>query len=298
MPSVSFRNTSLTVIVTALVVAAVTVPVLGNVMAVLSNGVRGGDEAQIVAAVARAGPSVVAIEVDLNPVASNEMPDETETRDEGEAPDEGVGPESDALQSPQTAPAHMSGSGFVYSKDGEIVTNAHVVTAPAGTVVRAISLSFPNGDNVPAQILSVDKSVDVAVLKVNGYAKLPKPLELGNSDALRAGAWAIAIGEPLGLKQSVTVGVISAFDRSEAISNESGDDARTFSGLLQTSAPINPGNSGGPLIDRSGRVIGINQAVAGSAQGIGFAIPINAVIADIAAMKNASPTEAVPEDGT
>jgi S1-C subfamily serine protease len=105
---------------------------------------------------------------------------------------------------------------------------------------------------------------------------------VGDSHAVQAGQWAIAIGEPLELKQSVTVGVVSAFDRSEEIGDEDGDGARRFSGLLQTSAPINPGNSGGPLIDMSGRVIGINQAVAGGAQGIGFAIPISAVRTTVA----------------
>jgi S1-C subfamily serine protease len=278
----------MTALVTALVVAVLGVPVLANALAGLQNGGRGGDQAQIVAAVARAGPSVVAVEVDLDAAPS---PADQDAPDD----DDGTASNGPADSSDTTGP-HMSGSGFVYSNDGEIVTNAHVVTAPAGTSVRTISLSFANGDSVPAAVVSVDPSVDVAVLKVNGYAKLPKPLELANSDTLRAGQWAIAIGEPLGLKQSVTVGVISALGRSEQIGDESGDGARTFSGLLQTSAPINPGNSGGPLIDRSGRVVGINQAVAGSAQGIGFAIPINAVVADIAAMRNGSTPATAPDD--
>jgi S1-C subfamily serine protease len=221
------------------------------------GGAASSDQARIVASVARARPSVVAIDVAFD----------------GTDPMSGDG---------GGAAGRASGSGFVYSSDGSIVTNAHVVSAPAGASVRSIEVSFANGDRVPAQLYSLDRATDLAVLKVDGYAKLPPALELGDSSAVRAGQWAIAIGEPLELRQSVTVGVVSAFDRSEAIGDGSDGSARRFSGLLQTSAPINPGNSGGPLIDMSGRVIGINQAVAGGAQGIGFAIPIDAVKAKVA----------------
>jgi serine protease Do len=134
-------------------------------------------------------------------------------------------------------------------------------------------------------VTSIDRSVDIALLKVDGYAKLPPPLALGDTHSLKAGQWAIAIGEPLELKPSVTVGVVSAFNRSEAIGDSEGGQARKFVGLLQTSAPINPGNPGGPLIDMAGRVIGINQAVAGGAQGIGFAIPIETVRRTVATLQ-------------
>jgi serine protease Do len=215
------------------------------------------DQARIIAAVAHAQPSVVAIEVALG---SN---------------DDGM------FMGGQGSAGRASGSGFVYGTDGDIVTNAHVVGGPSGSVVRSITVDFANGDRAAAHVVSMDPTADIAVLKVDGYAKLPPPLALGDSSAVKAGQWAIAIGEPLELKQSVTVGVVSAFNRTEDIGDESGE-ARQFTGLLQTSAPINPGNSGGPLIDMSGRVIGINQSVAGDAQGIGFAIPIDAVKTTVA----------------
>jgi S1-C subfamily serine protease len=224
------------------------------------GGSGGSDQARIVAAVAHAKPSVVAIEVALG------------------SSDDGM------LMDGQDSEGRASGSGFVYGSDGDIVTNAHVVAGPSGSVVQSIAVDFANGDRVPAHVVSMDPAADIAVLKVDGYAKLPLPLALGDSSAVKAGQWAIAIGEPLELKQSVTVGVVSAFNRTEDIGEESdeGDGARQFTGLLQTSAPINPGNSGGPLLDMSGRVIGINQSVAGGAQGIGFAIPIDVVRTTVA----------------
>jgi putative serine protease PepD len=223
------------------------------------GGSGGSDQARIVAAVAHAKPSVVAIEVALG---SN---------------DAGM------FMDGQGSAGRASGSGFVYGTDGDIVTNAHVVAGPSDSVVQSIAVDFANGDRVPAHVVSMDPAADIAVIKVDGYAKLPPPLALGDSSVVKAGQWAIAIGEPLELKQSVTVGVVSAFNRTEDIGGE-GDGAQHFTGLLQTSAPINPGNSGGPLIDMSGRVIGINQSVAGDAQGIGFAIPIDAVRTTVAAL--------------
>jgi S1-C subfamily serine protease len=137
---------------------------------------------------------------------------------------------------------------------------------------------FSNGDKVPAHVVAANIGADVALIKVDGYAKLPPALELGDSDRLEQGQWAIAIGEPLSLQQTVTVGVVSAFNRAEPIPTENGGEI-DFKGLLQTSAPINPGNSGGPLLDIDGRVIGMNQSTVKSAyaQGIGFAIPSNIV---------------------
>ena len=129
---------------------------------------------------------------------------------------------------------------------------------------------------IPAHIVAASIGADVAIIKVDGYAKLPAPAsKFADSDRLQQGQWAIAIGEPLELQQTVTVGVVSAFNRDEPIANESGQ-VIDFKGLLQTSAQINPGNSGGPLIDINGHVIGVNQSTArGGAQGIGFAIPSN-----------------------
>ena len=179
-----------------------------------------------------------------------------------------------------------SGSGFVIDSSGDIVTNAHVLQPPSGGKVTKLTVVFANGDRVPAHVLAYNLAADVGILRVDNYAKLPPPLELADSTKLEQGQWAIAIGEPLQLQQTVTVGVVSAFDRSEPIPTENGGEI-DFKGLLQTSAPINPGNSGGPLIDIDGQVIGMNQSTVKSAyaQGIGFAIPSNTVRSVVASLE-------------
>jgi len=171
-----------------------------------------------------------------------------------------------------------SGSGFVYDSNGDIVTNAHVVEPPSGGAVSKLTVVFADGQKVPAHVVAANIGADIAIIRPNGNVKLPPPLQLADSDKLEQGQWAIAIGEPLELQQTVTVGVVSAFNRDEPIPTESGG-VIDFKGMLQTSAPINPGNSGGPLIDIDGQVIGINQSTVKSAyaQGIGFAIPSNTV---------------------
>ncbi len=168
-----------------------------------------------------------------------------------------------------------SGSGFIYDTKGDIVTNAHVVRPPTGGKISNLTVVFPNGDRVPAHVVSMSLGQDLAVIKVDNYKKLPPPLQLADSDKLEQGQWAIAIGEPYELKQTVTLGVVSAFQRDEQV--QEGNLDYNFKGLLQTSAPINPGNSGGPLIDIDGQVIGVNQLTNEAAQGIGFAIPSNTV---------------------
>ncbi len=171
-----------------------------------------------------------------------------------------------------------SGSGFVIDSRGDIVTNAHVVNPPSGGKITKLTAVFANGDHVPAHVVAYNVAADVALIKVDNYAKLPPPLDLADSTQLEQGQWAIAIGEPLTLEGTVTVGVVSAINREEPIPTDNGGEI-DFKGLLQTSAPINPGNSGGPLIDIDGRVIGMNQSTVKSAyaQGIGFAIPSNTV---------------------
>jgi serine protease Do len=171
-----------------------------------------------------------------------------------------------------------SGSGFVYSRSGLILTNDHVVHG--ATKIEAV---FANGDRVAGHVYSENPGADLALVQVDHYAKLPPPVEFGSSRAVEQGEWAIAIGEPLELKQTVTVGVVSGFNRDETIGGET-TGQREFKGLLQTSAPINPGNSGGPLIDLDGRVIGVNQSVAMPAQDIGFAIPVDTVKTTVAAL--------------
>jgi serine protease Do len=179
-----------------------------------------------------------------------------------------------------------SGSGFVIDSNGDIVTNAHVLQPPSGGKVSQLTVVFANGDRRSARVVAYNLAADVGILRVDNYSKLPPPLELADSSKLEQGQWAIAIGEPLQLQQTVTVGVVSAFNRSEPIPTENGGEI-DFKGLLQTSAPINPGNSGGPLIDIDGMVIGMNQSTVKSAyaQGIGFAIPSNTVRSVVASLE-------------
>jgi len=159
-----------------------------------------------------------------------------------------------------------TGSGFVVSPDGLIVTNNHMVDS-ADKVVAV----FEDGTERDAKIVGRDPKTDLALIKVSA----DKPLvtvPLGDSDHLRVGSWVMAIGNPFGLDHTVTVGILSAKGRS----NFGGEQiAGPYDDFLQTDASINPGNSGGPLCDMKGRVIGINTAIAANGQGIGFAIPIN-----------------------
>jgi serine protease Do len=222
------------------------------------------DQERIVNAVKNVRPSVVSLFVTVN--GTRIVPPDPASQFFGGQPGAGQ---------TQHFRERASGSGFVYNQDGLILTNAHVV--PKGTT--GVMVVFANGDHVPAKVYSTDPAADLALVKVNHYAKLPPPVQFGDSSKLDAGQWAIAIGEPFELKDSVAVGVVSGFDRDEPIRDESGRD-HLFRGMLQTSAPINPGNSGGPLIDDLGHVIGVNQSTANpqaGAQGIGFAIPSNVV---------------------
>jgi S1-C subfamily serine protease len=156
------------------------------------------------------------------------------------------------------------GSGFVINKSGEILTNAHVVNR-----ADTVTVTFQDGRVLEGKVLGSDPVTDVAVIKVD-TDELPT-VELGDSDQVRQGEWAIAIGNPLGLQETVTVGVISGTERSSV--DIGVPDKRV--GFLQTDAAINPGNSGGPLLNAKGEVIGINTAIIQGTQGLGFAIPIN-----------------------
>jgi serine protease Do len=170
--------------------------------------------------------------------------------------------------SPDAPPAERTvrgtGSGFIINAEGQILTNAHVV----GGADRVL-VTLRDGREFEGKVLGDDPVTDIAVVKIPG-SKLPT-VALGNSDGLQVGEWAIAIGSPLGLDKTVTVGVISATDRTS--SQVGAPDKRI--GFIQTDAAINPGNSGGPLLNGRGEVIGINTAIIGGAQGLGFAIPIN-----------------------
>jgi serine protease Do len=240
------------------------------------------DQDRIVNAVKRVEPSVVALEVTVN--GTQLVPADPFAQLFGQ-------------QGPvyrQRVQERASGSGFVYTRNGLIVTNAHVV--PKGTT--KITVVFANGDKVPGHLYSSNPAADLALVKVDNYAKLPPPVQFANSADLQAGQWAIAIGEPIGLQKSVTVGVVSAFNRDEPIQNDNGQ-LQLFKGLMQTSAPINPGNSGGPLIDYNGRVIGVNQSTASptSAQGIGFAIPATTVT-QVAATLEKNPGKTLEANST
>ena len=163
------------------------------------------------------------------------------------------------------------GSGVIIDgKNGIILTNNHVI---AGAPARQVDVTFKNAKTVRGQVLGTDPEVDIAVVKVN-TSGLPQAA-LADSDKIEVGQTAIAIGAPLGLEQTVTHGIVSTLNRKI--------DANQVEGYIQTDAAINPGNSGGPLLDSSGRVIGINSAVlrGNEAQSLGFAVPIN-VARDVA----------------
>jgi len=157
-----------------------------------------------------------------------------------------------------------TGSGFIIQSSGLILTNAHVVDG-----VSTVKVTLKDGRELQGRVLGADTVTDVAVVKIEA-SNLPTVI-LGNSEGLRPGEWAIAIGNPLGLDNTVTVGIISATGRSS--SQVGVPDKRV--GFIQTDAAINPGNSGGPLLNQRGEVIGMNTAIIGGAQGLGFAIPIN-----------------------
>jgi Do/DeqQ family serine protease len=156
------------------------------------------------------------------------------------------------------------GSGFVWSGEGIIVTNNHVVEGAS-----RITVNFTDGTQLQAKLIGVDPDSDVAVLRVDAKNLLAAPI--GTSSDLMIGETVIAVGNPFGLSGTVTTGVVSALGRSVP-SKEAG---RTFTDFIQTDASINPGNSGGPLLNIEGRVIGINTMIYANAQGIGFAIPVD-----------------------
>ena len=164
------------------------------------------------------------------------------------------------------------GSGFIVSEDGYIVTNEHVIHGAEEENIKVHLIGFE--DPLSAEVSWADPELDLAILKVDVEEELPA-LPLGDSDNIRPGDWAIAIGNPLEFEHTVTTGVISALERPIDIPTE--DGIRHYPNLIQTDAAINPGNSGGPLLNIDGEAVGINTAVSMQGQGIGFAIPINEV---------------------
>ena len=167
----------------------------------------------------------------------------------------------------RSVPMKGRGSGFIVTKDGQILTNNHVVDG-VDKITVSVLLSDGNKKTYPAKVLGNDPTYDIAVIKIEPDENLPV-LELGDSDAIEVGEWVVAIGNPYGFEHTVTAGVISAKNRSIHTQDVNFDD------FLQTDAAINPGNSGGPLLNMEGKVIGINTAIIPYAQGLGFAIPVN-----------------------
>ena len=163
-----------------------------------------------------------------------------------------------------------SGTGFVWDNDGHVVTNNHVVQNGNEVAVR-----FASGEVARAAVVGVAPNYDLAVLRIRSARRLPPPVGLGSSTELKVGQSAFAIGNPFGLDQSLTSGIISALKRRLPTSS-----GREISNVIQTDTAINPGNSGGPLLDSAGRLIGVNTAIispSGSSAGIGFAIPVDIV---------------------
>jgi S1-C subfamily serine protease len=178
------------------------------------------------------------------------------------------------------------GSGFVVSGDGEIATNAHVVTSGEGPAIRKASgvyVRFADGNQVSAEVKGFDPFSDVALLKVDPAGLTLRPLPLGTTKDLRVGAPVAAIGSPFGEEQSLSVGVISGLNRSiESLTGFA------TTGAIQTDAAINHGNSGGPLLDGHGRVVGINaqiQTTTGDGSGVGFAVPADIVRTSLAQLR-------------
>jgi S1-C subfamily serine protease len=168
-------------------------------------------------------------------------------------------------------PEEGAGSGFVLDQDGHILTNFHVVDG-----AERIQVSFSDETMLDATVVGADARNDIAVLKVDAPAGLLAPVELGSSTGLRVGQRAIAIGNPFGqFGRTLTTGVVSALDRTLE-----GDNGHTLTGMIQTDAAINRGNSGGPLLDSSGRVIGITTAIfspSGASAGVGLAVPVDKI---------------------
>ncbi len=208
----------------------------------------------IAAVVERVGPAVVRIEVSRR----------RDGKDANSLLKRFFGQQRPDTQPDENGPAQRgTGSGFIISADGQLLTNAHVV-AGADTV----QVLLQDGRSLTGKVVGMDPVTDVAAIKIEAQG-LPT-IAMGNSTKLVAGQWAIAIGNPLGLDNTVTAGIISALGRS---SIEVGiPDKRVR--FIQTDAAINPGNSGGPLLNDRGEVIGMNTAIRANAQGLGFAIPI------------------------
>jgi 2-alkenal reductase len=205
-------------------------------------------------------PSVVFIKVVQSASASSEQPQIPQAPGFPRIPSQ-----------PPSGVQVASGSGFVLDKDGHIVTNYHVIDG-----ADQVEVTFQDGTTVHAKVVGKDPSADLAVIQVDVKSSLLQPVELGDSSALVVGQQVFAIGNPFGQQWTLTGGLVSAVGRTIQAS------ASRFSipQVIQTDAAINPGNSGGPLLDKAGRVIGVNTMImsdSGTSSGVGFAVPVNIV---------------------
>ena len=211
----------------------------------------------VVDAVNRTGPAVVRINASRTVASNQQIPQEFL--------DDPMFRQffGDQLQRmPKERVERGTGSGFIINKEGDIITNAHVVSG-----ADKVTVILKDGRQIEGKVLGSDELTDIAVVQVKPD-NLPT-VSIGSSQNLQPGDWAIAIGNPLGLDNTVTAGIISAIGRN---SGQIGVDKRVS--FIQTDAAINPGNSGGPLLNQNGEVIGVNTAIIQGAQGLGFAIPI------------------------
>ena len=201
-----------------------------------------------------------------------------EADDPREAPDEEdpfyrffreFGPPNERGQTPRPSPRRVSaGSGFIITDDGYILTNNHVVQG-----AKKLQVTLDSGEKYEATVVGTDPMIDLGLIKIDTKGRKLSTLPLGDSETLKIGHWVMAIGNPLGLERTVTVGIVSGKKRQVPI----GDTVPALANFIQTDAAINFGNSGGPLLDSRGRVVGISTAIFRGelAEGIGFAIPIN-----------------------
>ena len=189
-----------------------------------------------------------------------------------------------------------SGTGFVWDHQGHIVTNLHVISDTLRSNNTALEVQFADKTVVDAEVIGAVQQHDIAILRVSASEDLLKPIPLGTSDDLQVGQQVLAIGNPFGFDQTLSTGVIGGLNRSVA----SEGNERSLNGLIQTDAAINPGNSGGPLLDSSGRMIGVNTAIVsptGAYSGLGFAVPVQNVIASVEMVLQESNGERPPQLG-
>jgi serine protease Do len=251
---------------------------------VVPSAVTTGNEFSKLAAKIR--PSVVNITADYTPkLQTRARKARPNSQDEqGEGNDDGSaelfrrffgGQAPPGLAMPQDeGKREQSGTGFIVDKNGYILTNKHVVSDENGNPVDHIKVKLHDDDaEYRAKLIGFDRETDVAVLKIDAHHAL-QPVVIANSEGVLVGDWAVAIGSPFGLQETVTAGIISAMDRA-------GIGDGQFQRFIQTDAAINPGNSGGPLLNIRGEVIGINTMIAtrsGGYEGIGFALPVNMAV--------------------